>query len=143
VPRNLSPLFRSATVEWGTPPDLYRALDAEFGFNLDPCPTDSVWDGRLQSWAGRRVFCNPPYGRGIGTWLAKGPEADIAVFLLPARTDTGWFHDHALRAHEIRFFRGRLRFEANGTVARPEGWLGNAAPFPSMLVIYRGRAEEP
>lgn len=82
------------------------------------------------------MFCNPPYGRDIATWLAKGPEALVAVFLLPARTDTKWFHDHALHAAEIRFFRGRLRFE-QGRVTPREPWAGDAAPFPSMLVIYR------
>lgn len=130
-----SALFRSATVEWGTPPDLYVALDHEFHFDWDPCPPDAVWDGRLQSWVGKRVFCNPPYGRGVDTWLAKGSEADVAVFLLPARTDTKWFHDHALKATEIRFFRGRLKFNA-GHIAPRESWAGDAAPFPSMLVIY-------
>lgn len=134
--RKLTTLFKSAIVEWGTPPDLYAALDKEFAFDFDPCRPDSVWDGRAVSWTGRRVFCNPPYGRGVDQWLAKGPEAIVAVFLLPARTDTAWFHDHALHATEIRFFRGRLRFSA-GHVAPREGWLGDAAPFPSMLVIYR------
>lgn len=136
----LAPLFRAATVEWGTPPDLYASLDAEFGFDLDPCPSDGIWDGRLESWAGRRVFCNPPYGRGVDTWLAKGSEADVAVFLLPARTDTAWFHDHALRASEIRFFRGRLRFRRHEAIRPHVPFSGEGAPFPSMLVIYRSVA---
>lgn len=127
--------FKSAHVEWGTPPDLFLALDKEFFFNLDPCPPNAVWDGREISWEGKRVFCNPPYGRGIDKWLAKGREAEVAVFLLPARTDTKWFHRYALHADEIRFFEGRLKF-TEGHVAPRDSFMGNAAPFPSMLVIY-------
>ena len=134
-----SAVFRSAHVEWGTPPDLREALDKEFAFTLDPCTPGQVWDGTEISWAGQRVFCNPPYGRGMEKWLAKGPEAEVAVFLIPARTDTAWFHDHALRADEIRFFRGRLKFAENHVSPR-DGQ--DAAPFPSMLVIYR-RQESP
>jgi hypothetical protein len=130
------PCFRSAHVEWGTPPDLYEALDREFDFNHDPCLPTSVWDGRYISWQGLRIFCNPPYGRGIAEWLAKGSEAELAVFLLPARTDTIWFHDYALKADEIRFFKGRLKFTENHVAPR-DSFMGNAAPFPSMLVIYR------
>jgi site-specific DNA-methyltransferase (adenine-specific) len=127
-------VFRSAHVEWGTPPDLKEALEKEFAFDLDPCTPGQTWDGTAISWAGRRVFCNPPYGRGMEKWLAKGPEADVAVFLIPARTDTAWFHDHALKASEIRFFRGRLKFVENHVSPR-DGQ--DAAPFPSMLVIYK------
>lgn len=129
-----SAVFRSAHVEWGTPPDLKEALEKEFAFDLDPCTPGQTWDGTAISWAGRRVFCNPPYGRGMEKWLAKGPEADVAVFLIPARTDTAWFHDHALKASEIRFFRGRLKFVENHVSPR-DGQ--DAAPFPSMLVIYK------
>ena len=127
--------FSSAHVEWGTPPDLKVALDKEFGFTLDPCKLGQVWDGCAMSWAGHRVFCNPPYGKGIANWLAKGREALLAVFLLPARTDTKWFHDHALKADEVRFFRGRLKFKENHI--EPDMDHTNAAPFPSMLVIYK------
>lgn len=105
-------------------------MDAEFRFDLDPCPLNDaqIWDGKALSWRGRRVYCNPPYGPRIGDWIRKGREADVAVFLLPARTDTRWFHDHALTADEIRFIRGRLKF----------GDSPHGAPFPSMLVIYEG-----
>lgn len=130
-------IFRSAHVEWGTPPDLREALNREFQFTLDPCAPGGVWDGREISWAGQRVFCNPPYGRkaNIEGWLSKGREAVVAVFLLPARTDTIWFHEHALKADEIRFIRGRLKFCENHRICPKEKWL-EGAPFPSMLVIY-------
>jgi site-specific DNA-methyltransferase (adenine-specific) len=82
-------------------------------------------------WRGKRVFCNPPYGPRIREWLKRAPEAEIAIFLLPARTDTRWFHDIVLRyADEIRFVRGRLKF----------GDAKNSAPFPSMIVIFRGKS---
>lgn len=126
----LRPLFSSASVEWPTPRAVYDALHAEFAFNFDPCPLGGTADGReslFLSWRGRRVFCNPPYGRGLADWLAAGTEADIAVFLLPARTDTAWFHHIVLpKAKEIRFIKGRLKF----------GDATNSAPFPSMLVIF-------
>ncbi len=130
-----SAIFTSAHVEWGTPPDLYAALNKEFDFTFDPCTHHTLWDGRFVSWEGERVFCNPPYGRGIDKWLSKGPEALLAVFLLPARTDTAWFHDHALKAAEIRFFRGRLHYQENHVAPKTEWHQG--APFPSMLVIFK------
>lgn len=125
-------IFSSASVHWATPDDTYKALDAEFGFNLDPCPLSDapVTDGLALDWTGRRVYCNPPYGRGVGDWLAKAREADIAVFLLPARTDTRWWHEHAMKANELRFLRGRLKF----------GGSKNSAPFPSVVLVYRNLA---
>lgn len=81
---------------------------------------------------GHTVFCNPPYGREIGKWVQKAWEEHAAnrntvVMLLPARTDTKWFHKYIYGKAEIRFVRGRLKF----------GNAGNSAPFPSMIVIYR------
>ena len=74
------------------------------------------------------MFCNPPYGPEIPKWLERGLEAELAVFLIPARTDTRWFHDIILpNAEEIRFIKGRPRF-GNAT---------NCAPFPSMIVVFR------
>jgi site-specific DNA-methyltransferase (adenine-specific) len=121
-------LFSSKTPSHATPEALYRELDAEFRFTLDPCPLNDsqIWDGALMSWAGHRVFCNPPYGRGIAGWLMKAREAECAVYLLPARTDTRWWHNYALKADEIRFIRGRLKF----------GDATNSAPFPSVILIY-------
>jgi len=118
-----------------TPRALYDALHAEFAFTLDPCPLDEsgtagapLWgkDGTRLSWRGERVFCNPPYS-DIAPWVAKCREAEVAVYLLPARTDTAWWHEHAINADEIRFIRGRLRFGAAKT----------SALFPSVVLVYR------
>lgn len=122
--------FSSQTVEWATPVAVYEKLNAEFNFNFDPCPLGGNENGLSPlfcSWTGKRVFCNPPYGSGMGEWLKRGLDADVAVYLIPARTDTKWFHEICLpNAKEIRFIKGRLKF-GNAT---------NSAPFPSMLVIF-------
>jgi hypothetical protein len=122
-------LFKSESVEWATPHALYQKLNDEFHFDFDPCPLGGLEDGLTPlfcSWRNRRVFCNPPY-TNIHRWLNRADEATLAVFLIPARTDTRWFHDLVLpKAREIRFIRGRLKF----------GDAKWAAPFPSMLVIY-------
>jgi site-specific DNA-methyltransferase (adenine-specific) len=124
-------VFKSQSVEWPTPAAVYDALHAEFGFDLDPCPRDATESGLAPlwvSWSGRRVFCNPPYGPGIRKWLERAPEADLAVYLIPARTCTRWFHDLVLpKAREIRFIRGRLRF----------GDAKNPAPFPSLVAVFQ------
>ena len=77
------------------------------------------------------VWCNPPYGRNVGRWVQKASETakagDVVVMLLPARTDTAWFHDLIWQKAEVRFVRGRLKF----------GGCKNAAPFPSMVVVFR------
>ena len=123
-------MFSSASVEWKTPQAVYEKLDAEFRFNFDPCPLGGDVDGSarlLNSWRGKRVFCNPPYDR-IAEFLECARDADLAVFLIPARVDTKWFHSLCLpHAREIRFIKGRLKF----------GDAKNCAPFPSMIVIFR------
>jgi len=135
-------LYTSKTDEWATPAAFFAALDAEFHFDLDPCATprnakcsdffDKDTDGLSKSWGGRKVFCNPPYGRAIRQWVRKCWEESrnpgtLVVALLPARTDTAWFHDYIYRrAREIRFVRGRLHFNESP----------NSAPFPSMIVIF-------
>lgn len=139
-------IFSSRSDEWETPEDLFQLLNMEFKFTLDPCASflnhkcDRYFtkddDGLKQSWAGETVFCNPPYGKDISRWMAKGylesrkPETTI-VFLVPARTDTKWFHDWVYGKAEIRFVKGRIHFS---------GSKGNA-PFPSMIVIYRKEFE--
>lgn len=84
-------------------------------------------DGLKQSWDGKVCFCNPPYGREIGKWIEKAATSfATTVMLLPARTDTRWFHEWVLPQAEIHFLKGRLKF----------GGAKNGAPFPSMIVIF-------
>lgn len=85
---------------------------------------------------GERVFCNPPYGREIGKWVQKSFEESkkkntLVVMLIPARTDTKYFHDYIYGKAEVRFIRGRLKF----------GNAKTAAPFPSMVVIFRSKED--
>jgi site-specific DNA-methyltransferase (adenine-specific) len=123
-------LMTSLSPYWATPKWLYETLDQEFAFNDDPCPLHSEQDGLLRSW-GSSTFINPPYGRVIGDWVKKGFEeaqsGKTVVMLLPARTDTRWFHDYVLKAKEIRWIKGRLKF----------GEAVNSAPFPSMIVVFK------
>lgn len=133
--------FSSATPEWYTPQDFFERLNAEFNFTLDPCSTHEnakcekhyteADDGLKQSWHGETVFMNPPYGRPIKDWMRKAYESSnrngaTVVCLVPARTDTAWWHDYAMHG-EIRFLRGRLKF----------GGAMDNAPFPSAVVIFR------
>lgn len=124
-----------------TPRDFYAKLHAEFGFNLDPCSDGTnaccerfftpEQDGLAQSWAGARVFMNPPY-RFCHDWMRKAYESSLVgalvVCLIPVRTDTAWWHDYAMRG-EVRFIRGRLRF----------GTAKANAPFPSAVVVFQPR----
>lgn len=131
--------FSSQTNEWATPQDFFDSLHKEFKFNLDPCATKENAkckkyftekdDGLKKSWNDFRVFCNPPYGREIGKWVKKGSEAQggVVVMLIPARTDTRYFHEYIYHKAEIRFLKGRLKF----------GGSKNSAPFPSMIVIFK------
>jgi DNA N-6-adenine-methyltransferase (Dam) len=127
---NTAVLFSSSTDRWETPQAVKTALYREFCLNFDPCPLDGTIDGLAPlfcQWYGKRVFCNPPYGSGIAKWIRRGFEADIAVYLLPARTDVRWFHTLCLPyAQQIRFLPGRLKFSGSP----------NGAPFPSMVVIF-------
>ena len=131
--------------EWATPQKFYEELDAEFHFNLDPCSTHENAkcerhftledNGLTRDWGGARVFCNPPYGREIAAWVRKCYEESrkpdtLVVMLIPARTDTAYFHDFIYhKADEIRFIRGRLHFNESK----------QGAPFPSMVVIFNGK----
>lgn len=129
-------LLSSQSVEWATPQGVYDALNAEFHFTLDPCPLGGEEQGLptlFKPWTGHRAFINPPYGRDTGKWIEAWREAEVAVYLLPARVDVAWFHDICLPyADEIRFIRGRLTF---GDAKAP-------APFPSMIVIFKGGTRE-
>ena len=138
---NTSVMFSSQTDNWATPQWLFDKLNEEFGFTLDPCASKENAkcaryftkedNGLIQNWGGV-IFCNPPYGKEIGKWVAKCAEEakkpdTICVMLIPARTDTKWFHEYIYHKAEIRFLKGRLKF----------GDSTNSAPFPSMIVIFR------
>lgn len=136
-----SGMMSSNTPEWATPQSFFDELNQEFHFTLDPCSTHENAkcekhytkedDGLSKNWGGESVFCNPPYGRELHKWVRKCYEESqkgaLVVMLIPARTDTRWFHDYIYGKAEIRFIRGRLKFN--------DGKQG--APFPSMVVIYR------
>lgn len=143
--KQLEAQFSSKTDEWETPQELFDALDAEHHFGIDVCATSEnakcqnffskKQDGLSQNWGGYgTIWCNPPYGRQIGLWVKKAYEAakegETVVMLLPARTDTRWFHDYCVFA-DVRFIRGRLKF----------GGSKQSAPFPSMIVIFGGKNE--
>ena len=134
-------MFSSKSDLWATPQDFFDKLNAEFNFTLDVCalPENAKCkdfytpelDGLAQPWTGR-VWCNPPYGRQIGEWVRRAffavvGGAEVVVMLLPARTDTRWFHEYIYGKAEMRFIKGRLKF----------GGSKNPAPFPSMVVIFR------
>jgi phage N-6-adenine-methyltransferase len=132
--------FSSATDMWATPQATFDALSAEFGpFDLDVCATNENAkcpcyftpedDGLSKRWLGR-CWMNPPYGRQIGAWMRKAYEEGlqrgvIVVCLIPARTDTAWWHDYAMKGY-VRFLRGRLKF----------GNAKSSAPFPSAVVVF-------
>ena len=143
-------LLSSKKMDWCTPIDFFNELNKEFNFVLDAAATDETakckdyftpeTDGLKQSWkrTDGAVFCNPPYGREIGKWVKKAYEESTKhdttiVLLIPARTDTTYFHNYIYKRAEIRFIRGRLKFTDENGIA------GDAAPFPSMVVIYNGR----
>ncbi|WP_309709163.1 DNA N-6-adenine-methyltransferase [Armatimonas sp.] len=131
--------FKSNTDMWSTPPELFAELHAEFNFQLDVCAIaenarcprffSPTQNGLAQKWEGV-CWMNPPYGRTIGDWMKKAKESAeegaTVVCLVPARTDTRWWHDYAVKAKEIRYLKGRLKF----------GKAENSAPFPSAVIIF-------
>lgn len=140
---NKNVLWSHKSDEWTTPQYLFDQLNDEFDFDLDPCSTKEnhkcnmfytkEQDGLKQSWGGCRVFCNPPYSQ-IAKWVEKAyhegqKENTIVVLLIPARTDTRYFHNYIYGKSEIRFIKGRLKFSNSK----------NNAPFPSMIVVFRGK----
>lgn len=137
-----SGLMSSLTDQWATPQDLFDKLNDKHKFTLDVCASD--WnhkcdryfdiddDGLIQDWGKEVCWMNPPYGRSIGFWMRKAAEAAelgaTVVCLVPARTDTAWWHDYAMRG-EIEFIRGRIKFVS-------QDGQGDAAPFPSAIVTF-------
>lgn len=131
--------FSSQTDLWATPQDFFDKLNEEFSFEVDVCARQEnakcpkyftkEQNGLAQEWKGI-CWMNPPYGREISKWMKKAYESAqggaTVVCLVPARTDTRWWHEYAIK-HEVRFIRGRLKFN--------EG-KGNA-PFPSAVVVMK------
>ena len=138
IPKNVH--FMSTTSEWSTPSWLFETLDEEFSFTLDPCATNEnakclhhftvKEDGLKQDWGENTVFMNPPYGRTISHWMRKAYESAgngaTVVCLVPARTDTNWWHQFAMNG-EIRFLKGRIKFDGGC----------HSAPFPSAVVVFK------
>jgi site-specific DNA-methyltransferase (adenine-specific) len=132
-------LFTSKRDVWSTPQSLFDRLNAEFGFTIDVCATEEnarvrpyyspEVNGLKQQWKGT-VWMNPPFSE-IERWMKKAYLSSLlgatVVALTPARVDTKWFFDFALRAEEIRFLQGRLRF----------GDARNSAPFPTCIAVFR------
>jgi phage N-6-adenine-methyltransferase len=135
-------MFSSKTGEWSTPQEFFNKLNWRFGpFDLDPCATPyntkcaniytPIEDGLKKSWQGHTVFVNPPYGRGIDAWIKKGyeeaqdPDTKV-IMLIPARTDTKYWHKYVMKAEMVFFVKGRLKF----------GGHNNSAPFPSAVVVF-------
>ena len=132
--------FDSMTVERATPQYLFDQLDREFHFTLDPCATKEnakcskfftkEQDGLKQDWGNDVVYVNPPYGRDVPKWIQKGIDSDTTVvYLIPARTNTRWFHNLVInQAHELRFIKGRPKFGDD---------MKYGLPFPLVVVVYR------
>jgi len=136
---NTDLMFSSTTDLWATPQDFFNKQNHIHNFTLDVCATHEnakcnkyytvADDGLSQQWQGV-CWMNPPYGRDIKAWMKKAYESSLngtkVVCLVPARTDTQWWHDYAMKG-EIEFIRGRLKF----------GNAKNSAPFPSALVVFK------
>lgn len=138
---NMKALFTSNDPNWETPQNLYEQLNAEFHFTTDVCATGETakceayytpeTDGLSQTWQGV-CWMNPPYGKEISKWLQKAYNESlkgaVVVCLIPSRTDTKYWHDYCMKAAEIRFIKGRLKF---GGSTKP-------APFPSAIIVFNG-----
>jgi len=139
-------MFSSNDMTWETPQWLFDKLDKEFNFTLDVCALPETAkcknyytpqiDGLKQDWEDNICWMNPPYGREVGVWIEKAYKESlkgaIIVCLIPSRTDTKYWHDYCMKANEIRFVKGRLKF----------GDSKNSAPFPSAIVIFNGRQSD-
>ena len=123
--------------DWETPQDLFDKLNAFYGFTLDACASPEnakckkyytkEQNSLVQDWNNDTIWCNPPYGREIGKFVRKAYLCcSLVVMLLPARTDTKWFHDYIYGKQRIYFLKGRLKFSNSKT----------PAPFPSMIVVF-------
>lgn len=136
---NINVHFSSKTDLWATPKSFFDLYNSVYNFTLDVCANaenakclnffDKEQDGLKQEWNGV-CWMNPPYGREIKHWVKKAYESSlngaVVVCLLPARTDTAWWHDYCMKG-KIEFIRGRLKF----------GEATTNAPFPSAIVVFR------
>ena len=133
--------FSSATDLWATPQSFFDSYNNIYQFEIDVCATNEnakcskyytkEQNGLEQEWHGK-CWMNPPYGRNIKYWVEKAYKSSLSgatvVCLLPARTDTAWWHDYCMKG-KIEFIRGRLKF----------GNSINSAPFPSAVVVFDGQ----
>ena len=160
MPPSIDVHFSSKSNDWRTPPWLFKQLDEEFHFDLDSaadkdsalCPRyyTAEQDALKQDWGkdGKTHFCNPPYGRLIGKFVAKAYEETLkdnsltVVLLIPARTDTRWWHAYCAMG-EVRFIKGRLKFVNTSFPSyRADGdFKLSPAPFPSAIVVLGAKAE--
>lgn len=139
--QEMDTMFSSKSNEWETPEDLFKNLDKDFHFTLDPAATHKNHkcpkyftvkeNGLTHSWQGETVFLNPPYGRDIGKWVEKAYlesklDNNKKVLLIPARTDTKYFSEYCSMAARLYFIQGRLKFSNSK----------NSAPFPSVVVVF-------
>jgi phage N-6-adenine-methyltransferase len=142
--------FGSVKQDWATHWDLFNKVNSEFNFTIDVaadsenkkverfyCEKDN---GLIQDWSNEVVWCNPPYGREVPIWLKKGKESaennnTTSVFLIPARTNTVWFHNLCLNASEVRFIKGRPKFYNHASKDDKTALYG--LPVPLCLVIYK------
>lgn len=140
--------YSSATDQWATPWPLFERYRSRYGISLDVCADaenakcndyfDIETDGLAQDWGKRSCWCNPPYGREIGKWVEKAwrsaGHGALVVMLVPARTDTRWWHDWIWDTDaqtprtsvKVEFLKGRVKFG--------DGKAG--APFPSAVVVF-------
>jgi len=123
---NTKVMFSKKSDLWTTPKDIYEGF-IDKGY-FDPCPVNPQFDGLKITWE-KLCYVNPPYSQ-IRVWLEKAisevekGNCRKAVFLVPARVDTKWFHELVYNKFNIQFIKGRLKF-GEGT---------NSAPFPSMWI---------
>lgn len=135
----LAAQFSTGKIEYETPQPLFDEWDAQFNFTLDVAASSSNAkcscyyteedDAMAQTWTGR-CWMNPPYGYSIHKWVKKAHDSArdnnaLVCCLLPARTETRWFHDYCVNG-EVTFLKGRVQFSG----------IGINAPFPNMIVVF-------
>ena len=143
--QTMNTMMSSKKMDWQTPQAFFDKLNQEFNFTLDPATNGTnalcskffteAQDALAQSWQGETCYVNPPYGRVLKNWIRKAYEESqdpntTVVMLIPARTDTKYWHEYVMQASEIRFVQGRLKFGG--------GQTNDPAPFPSAVVVFKG-----